>query len=67
MDFMASLVRRASLVGSPPVPERVCSSAASKRCTSIMYPYIETHKEQQCIEAVSQAVALQTCRDSEAS
>ena len=25
MDFMASLVRRASLVGSPPVPERVCS------------------------------------------
>ena len=31
-DFMASFVRRASFVGSPPVPERVCSLSPMSSC-----------------------------------
>ena len=32
VDFMASFVRRASFVGSPPVPERVCSLSPTSSC-----------------------------------
>ena len=31
-DFMASFVRSASFVGSPPVPERVCSLSPIRSC-----------------------------------